>query len=595
MIEIDLGRDLAARRREQQKIVEVAIVPGQRLGREHRGASLLGRLVGGARIEHQPRLHGRHARRRQQDDAHPVREGPLELGNHRGDRLVVDHRGQRELRIGRIAVEPEIVDRRARELLGLHHLRAIRDELGDPRVAQIEVACREHGCLRPTELAQALELRGDRRGGLATGRHVASEPRIAIVIIVERREQPVDRRLLHAIERELARIDHAAGVERRADRRPAFADRGDERLGGLALARNSHESDHRGPRIAELDQPDRARDRAVDQARELGRERADLDARERLRRQRPGDEDCVVIDRCLDRDGRSRDRGGNRDRCDDRMVRHMRHELLERRLDDRRRDLARDHEHRVRRSVVRIREGTRLRARDRTDARLGPADRDPVRVTRRIGAEHQRRSQLAPHIALPELVQHDCALALERRIVERRAAQAEPDGFDREELVEVRRVRPCHVDRRVGGGLAVEIRRRSLKVREHRVGAEDLLIHEVLDEVSDARLAVRIVDRADLVTHRHRELGSGRVFDDDHPQAIRELELLEAQPEVGRPRGCGRRGVSEGRTARREENAYNQPLHARHPTRGGSEFLLEVHGIGVLLRRARSAGQPHRA
>lgn len=236
-------------------------------------------------------------------------------------------------------------------------------------------------------------------------------------------------------------------------------------------------------------------------------------------------------------------------------------------------DVAGDHEHGVARRVVRVDELARLLERDGADARRVTADGLAVRMARRVRGAlygHPRRVDFG---VAADLVDDDLALAIERRLVDRRAAESEPHGLDREQRIESSERAARDVRRRVPGRDRVEVRRDVLERREQRLAAEHLLEHQVFDEVSHAR-TIEIVYRADLIAHRDLDLRRMRILDEHDAQAVRQRETRDPDPQLG---VAGRRG----RRIRPERACAGHHRH-RHRAPRGQQRTRRLHAPNIV-------------
>jgi hypothetical protein len=209
-------------------------------------------------------------------------------------------------------------------------------------------------------------------------------------------------------------------------------------------------------------------------------------------------------------------------------------EFLDERPDLLRVEIARHHEARIGRRVVRREEVLHVVHLRRLQVLLRPDRREVVRV--RGGIEQVLDGELRAAVrlvlvGLPQLVQDDVALQVELFLVHRPREVLEPVRVEPQERGQERRRAGREVVRPVGGGRGVVRAARRLH-DPVEVAVRDALgphEHQMLEEVREAAAAGRLVLAAHAVPDVHAGDGQAVVRIEDHGHPVLQRELLDGE------------------------------------------------------------------
>ena len=186
--------------------------------------------------------------------------------------------------------------------------------------------------------------------------------------------------------------------------------------------------------------------------------------------------------------------------------------------------------------------------------------------------------------ALAQLLLDDRALALEHLVVDHRPRHAL--GVGPQHRLEVLRGDDLVVVGAVVAGRGVALAADVLgQAVDHVVGhVLGLAAENMLEQVGEARAALGIVLRADVVPHRSHHVGGGRVGDGDHGEAVGELPLGELDRRRG-DRG-GRRLRGERRGGENGERGAGEQERTKHRRPSITNTVSPATGPSAPARRA---------
>ena len=152
-------------------------------------------------------------------------------------------------------------------------------------------------------------------------------------------------------------------------------------------------------------------------------------------------------------------------------------------------------------------------------------------------------------VALPLLVLDDATLHIQRVLRDRPGQIAHAIGFEEQRAVQRRGRHRLEIIGAVETGGAVQVGRADLLQRFEEVARRILAAveHQMLEQVREAGLALRLVLRPDVIPHADRDDRRLAIGVDDHAQPVLQRELRKGDVDRLDQRGDGRGG---GRAAR---------------------------------------------
>lgn len=204
-------------------------------------------------------------------------------------------------------------------------------------------------------------------------------------------------------------------------------------------------------------------------------------------------------------------------------------------------DVADDRQHRVVGRVVGAEEVPRVFEGGRVQVGHGADGRVVVRVPLGVhesGQLLERRAVGHVVVALAPLVLHDVPLVLHRLVVEGREERAHAVGLQPQRELQLVGGHGLEVVGALEARRTVERAARALDELEVPVAVHLLraLEHQVLEEVSQARTALDLVARADVVPEADRRDRGQMILGEHHAQAVGQPVLGRCQAAGGRPR-----------------------------------------------------------